>query len=303
MIEQKVAKVAKERIEMKGILLRCSVFVCLVCFVVVSLSHAQSVPPYVSYQGRVNDQIGEPVAGIRSMAVSIYTNETTGAAVWGPQIFPEVHCVGGFFNVILGPADIDSNSIAVAASFGDTWVEVVCESVTNDRQRILSVPFALGAHNGVPVGTILPWHKNVVAPPLPVPTGWVECSGGTVDDPYSPIQGASIPNLNDTSLAASPIEGYGGGGFLRGSTTSGVFQAATQHNFITGHEGASTPNIYAGKTGTGWTVPDADKALRTDYGVNNVAGAGNIYPVSKGVPAKFASRPVNMSVVWIMKVR
>ncbi len=66
----------------------------------------------------------------------------------------------------------------------------------------------------VPVGAIMPWHKNLAATP-DLPKGWVECNGQILDDPESPYHGQTIPNLN------------GEGRFLRGSNTSGVEESDT----------------------------------------------------------------------------
>ncbi|RLG47478.1 MAG: hypothetical protein DRN92_03125 [Thermoproteota archaeon] len=60
----------------------------------------------------------------------------------------------------------------------------------------------------VPIGTILPWAKNIKEG-LSLPEGWVECNGQTVDDPSSPLYGVTLPNLNGENR------------FLRGNSTSG----------------------------------------------------------------------------------
>jgi hypothetical protein len=129
-----------------------------VCFVVASLSHAQSVPPYISYQGR----LGAPMAaftGPTEMRASVYTNQTQGDAIWGPQVFDgqsssvtghaaRVQVVDGYFGLILG--QYDTNAVPIADAFAEesTWVEVVAPGVTNARQRLLSVPYAMRAGVG-----------------------------------------------------------------------------------------------------------------------------------------------------------
>ena len=60
----------------------------------------------------------------------------------------------------------------------------------------------------LPIGTVLPWLKSLTnVPDLPV--GFVECSGQTLSDEFSPLDGQTIPDLN------------GDNRFLRGNSTSG----------------------------------------------------------------------------------
>jgi hypothetical protein len=129
-------------------------------FVVISLSPAQSVPPYINYQGRVTDAGGVPwTNGMYAMSVCIYTNRVGGEPVWGPQKWGEaedgpgrararVPVVGGYFSLVLGEHDIHTNDLGDAFVGGEAWTEVVCDRFTNERQRVLSVPYALRAGKG-----------------------------------------------------------------------------------------------------------------------------------------------------------
>jgi hypothetical protein len=117
-----------------------------VYFVVASLSHAQSVPPYVSYQGRVTTSDGAAFTEVTNLTFSIFSTNAGGVAVWGPREFP-VHVVDGYFNVVLGE---DDEGLPVTDAFTNaaTWVEVVCDSHTNTpRQKIVSVPYAVRAQS------------------------------------------------------------------------------------------------------------------------------------------------------------
>lgn len=64
----------------------------------------------------------------------------------------------------------------------------------------------------VPIGSIIPWAKSITGVPA-LSINFVECNGQVLNDPTSPLNGQTIPNLN----------GYGGTTkrFLRGSTSGG----------------------------------------------------------------------------------
>lgn len=49
--------------------------------------------------------------------------------------------------------------------------------------------------NIVPIGAILPWAKSIPGVPS-LPANFVECSGQTLSDADSPLNGQTIPNLN-----------------------------------------------------------------------------------------------------------
>lgn len=57
----------------------------------------------------------------------------------------------------------------------------------------------------IPVAGITAWHKNLGES---LPANFVECNGQTVSDADSPLDGQTIPDLNDGDL-------------LRGQTSSG----------------------------------------------------------------------------------
>ncbi|MFO0972179.1 MAG: hypothetical protein U1A27_01900 [Phycisphaerae bacterium] len=77
-----------------------------------------------------------------------------------------------------------------------------------------------------PIGSIIAWHKNLDRMPR-LPEGWVECNGGNVNYPGSPLNGDPIPDLNHDAYAGGDLQGGGSGRFLRGGTTSGVLQDST----------------------------------------------------------------------------
>ncbi len=146
-----------------------------------------------------------------------------------------------------------------------------------------------GGGGNLPLGTVLAWHKSFNNTPA-LPDGWVECNGQTLSDPASPYDGQIIPDLNN------PKETWNTkGAFLRGDTTSGAFEddrlqghhhALNDRAFIVGSSG-ETP----GGNNNKQLTPEAETLGAVDDGIH---GSPRLGP---------ETRPVNMSVVWIMKVR
>ncbi|MCF8277503.1 MAG: hypothetical protein K9J17_12290 [Flavobacteriales bacterium] len=133
---------------------------------------------------------------------------------------------------------------------------------------------------GVPLGTIVAWHKNGGAGTLP--SGWEECDGSP-----SSRNGITIPNLNGgtTSKSGDASKGH----FLRGHTSSGVFETDASNNFYEVNQdaddgGANTRQLDDDGEYTDWFQ---------QYYSNDRMRFKN-----EGVE----TRVTNMSVVWIIKV-
>ncbi len=160
----------------------------------------------------------------------------------------------------------------------------------NGKVSVTGDVVASGALSGfgiVPIGSIIAWHKSLSGVPS-LPDGWVECSGGTITDAESPLYGQSIPNLNSAS-------GYNGGRFLRGSATSGEMQeasAAYTGPFIGCGCFLMIPNVIATVDGS-YAVPiGCEVATVTQGGICDIGS----YTMGR-------VRPVNMTVVWVMRIK
>ncbi len=132
-----------------------------ICLVLSSASlHAQTVPPLINYQGRLSDPDGSPLpTADYALTFKIFDAPTNGTLVWGPQIFDgttglsghgsKIPVVQGYFNVMLGPVDVFTNSLLTAFSGSNRFVEITVG--TNNpilpRQQILAAPFAFQAAN------------------------------------------------------------------------------------------------------------------------------------------------------------
>jgi len=192
-----------------------------------------------------------------------------------------------------------------------------------------------GFLSDLPLGTIIPWHRDMQIHPnsgnkyIPqLPAGWVKCDGRKLKDPESPFHGQVIPDLN------------GEGRFLRGAATSGELQdnqmqshthADAGHTHEDEGHGHSIEDPGHGHKAPTWNgqdgpyeVPrygysyDYDGAAPTTEsttGIEIEKGSAKILsskadlgePVamdgsSLGERVGNETRPINMSVIWIMKV-
>lgn len=134
---------------------------------------------------------------------------------------------------------------------------------------------------GVPLGTIVAWHKNGGTGVGSLPSGWRECDGS------SDVNGIDIPNLNGATTSKSGDASRGR--FLRGHTTSGYFQTDESNNFYAVNQDSDdggSNTVYVDDDGnyTGWFQQyySNDRMQFRNQGVE--------------------TRVTNMTVVWIIKV-
>lgn len=161
---------------------------------------------------------------------------------------------------------------------------------------------AIAIDERMPIGTIVAWHRNAVTPALALPAGWAECNGTAVSVPTSgPLDpdGDGLytpPDLNNTP------SGYTGGGrFLRGSPTSGTLQGGTLH--LGPSEIGVSNEVYFGN----WTAGTGSTPVETDADFLDAQPGRAVISVSEVTNNTrldgYRARPVNMSVVWLMRVR
>ncbi len=145
----------------------------------------------------------------------------------------------------------------------------------------------------VPVGTILAWHKNLTHTPT-LPDGWAECDGQVISDSHSPYYGQDSPNLNGSAKSWNSK-----GSFLRGSSSSGEIQ----DDAFQGHE-VELNGAHTWATDEGWQTGLHASYTHTDH-YNSSLEHGRLVPNGTNGDLRTASetRPVNMSVVWIMRIK
>ncbi len=232
-------------------------------------------------------------AGILGLSSLVYASEST--------IMLEDSTGNSSFTII------DSNGEHIARFSGDGNV-IIGGADSSDRLEIKGNVKILGAGNGVtfpdgttqttassagggfgmvPIGSVIAWHKNLNGVPT-LPEGWVECNGQVISDPESPLINNKTPDLNNT------------GRFLRGSSNSGTMQ----EDAFQGHRHWIDP-----EHGTGQNMPSAEGgswslANGTWYPANWTDTGEPKTDTINGTPRTATeTRPVNMTVVWIMRVK
>lgn len=187
---------------------------------------------------------------------------------------------------------------------------------------------------GDPIGSIEAFHKSMAATPV-LPWGWVECNGQVLADPESPYNGQTMPSLNATGkfLRGSTVSGTMQTEDVGGHTHTGTTAAAGSHN-----HGGSTGSV---NSTNGRIVPWDDNLASNKMNAANTGQLGNTPAGGGGVPwdglatvgnfittidqldhthvinadgnhthtfttnanGGTETRPTNMSVVWIIRVK
>ncbi|MCS6982472.1 MAG: hypothetical protein NZM65_09810, partial [Flavobacteriales bacterium] len=142
----------------------------------------------------------------------------------------------------------------------------------------------------VPIGAIIAWVNHIPGTP-PLPPGWVECNGGTVSDPESPLNGQPIPDLNNTPSGTfgTPSGGY----YLRGTTgTTGVTQSDRAPDFQI-EQSATNQGTQAGTVSNDGSTSNYSPWLRNYY-------------LDDSLRWRYINgevRPVTYTVRWIMRIK
>ncbi len=201
-----------------------------VLVMVVSSLVSAEIPQMISYQGKVTDASGTPVAdGNYPMRFRIYDAATGGTPLWdsGDRT---VAVSGGVFSVLLGQSPQPAIGLAFDA---DYWLEVTFNGVVQSpRQRLASVGYAYMASGLVP-GT--------------------EVSGSVTSSPYAAIKAAN------TATTGVTYGIWGESSSTSGRGVCGVASATT----------GTTYGVYGGSSSTsgrgvyGW----ASATTGTTYGV------------------------------------
>lgn len=136
----------------------------------------------------------------------------------------------------------------------------------------------------VPIGTILAWHKTFTGCP-DLPDNFVECSGQVLSDSESPFNGETIPDLN------------GDARFLRGAATSGTEQADAFQGHYHDVRMKNTDGVNS--------YPRSGDSGGSTISGNNLKAAYTVQDDGTNGTPRIATetRPINMSVVWIIRIK
>ncbi len=154
------------------------------------------------------------------------------------------------------------------------------DSSTDELQRNIDALTESIRNTLVPVGTIVAWHKSLEN--VTIPEGWVECDGEIITDSESPYNNLNAPDLNNPKNSWNSK-----GSFLRGGTTSGVFEDGMNQRH------SHSYSIFRLEGRGTYDTGDSYFALA------NAILQGRTTAVSGGDE----TRPVNMSVVYIMRIK
>lgn len=169
----------------------------------------------------------------------------------------------------------------------------------------------IGALPLAPLGSIVAWHPDVVSPRLAIPAGWVECNGQGVNvEAGGPLDTSGtgrvqVPNLNTDHR------------FLRGNDTSGAMEedqlevhshdfslkadsVGHVHTYVARQYGNQSPST--GYLGTGTNGVNISDGFEIDGGEHEHPISGSVDGPNSGNSGS-ETRPINMNVVWIMRVR
>ena len=172
-----------------------------------------------------------------------------------------------------------STAQAAAVTIPNTFTAGTTSSAAQVNTTFTAVKTAVDDNdariNGLmPVGSIIAWYKSLTGVPA-LSGGWVECNGQTLNDAASLLNGQVIPNLN------------GAARFLRGGNTSGTLQAedlkSHNHTLVSIGWGAGVWNPGMGR---------ADGNSPANSWNNSTTFTGGA-----------ETRPINMSVICIMRVK
>ncbi len=173
-------------------------------------------------------------------------------------------------------SDDSSDSLDNKFSFSDMYIRI------KNLERMLP-----------PIGAIVAWHKNLTGMP-DLPDNFVECNGSEILDSDSPLFGQHSPNLNGSIKSWNSK-----GSFLRGGSSSGEFQ----NDAFQGHN-VQLNGSHSWAVNEGWYAPLQGSYIHGDH-YNSSFEEGKLLPDGSNGDLRTASetRPVNMSVVWIMRIK
>ena len=112
----------------------------IVLFSVLALGSNANVPCMLNFPGKLTNNTGNPVSGIKTIAFTFYDAESAGVQKWTGSY--SVNIEKGIFNVVLGsgaypfPVTLDFNQ--------DYWMEMKVDSeVLSPRQKLMSVAYSM----------------------------------------------------------------------------------------------------------------------------------------------------------------
>lgn len=126
----------------------------LIIGLVLAVTLSATIPPYISYQGKLYNSSGEPLDTTVSVTFFIYDDSTDGELKW-TEVNPSVTTINGLFTVLLGSyIPIPDSAFNQLDCF--LGIQVGEGDEILPRKRLVSVPFAnrVSTIDGASGGTI-----------------------------------------------------------------------------------------------------------------------------------------------------
>ncbi|MCP4161045.1 MAG: tail fiber protein [Deltaproteobacteria bacterium] len=298
-----------------------------------------NIPQLINYQGKLTDSDGNALSTKEyEMSFSIFTTQTGGTAVWGPQKFEgsnKITVARGFFNVILGPIDSTDRKIEAGFESPNAYLEITVDGkVITPRQSVLSTSYAFQAQKakkadeaqiavkGVsPVGSVITWTTEIV------PEGYLECNGQSLSKTEYPElfavieyrYGGSGDNFNLPDYRSQFLRGWSHDKTVdpdpdkekrtnRGDDTTGNFIGTKQgfalENMKGSIQGGSNLGLLSFLDGSGTGVFRRGSTKYTySPAVAGTAGYSLEFDTSYVAQTSTETRPININVMYCIKYK
>lgn len=180
-------------------------------------------PATITYQGRLTDPSGAPIAAASSVVFSIYAGSSGGSALWTETIAVDPDAEGIFATVLGATTPLNATVFSGAERF--LGIKVGTDAEMTPRQRINAVPYAISA-GAAPTGgggtvTSVATGAGLTGGPITT-TGTISVANGAVTSTM--ITDGTIANADiaaAAAIAATKIAGDAGVEFASlGSSTN-----------------------------------------------------------------------------------
>lgn len=276
------------------------------------LAQANVTSSAISVQGIArNDQSNAVANSTIAVTAELYYFNSTAPTTPVSILTRSGNVTTDAFGLFAYVVDISSSDF-VRISNSEAWIKISSGGVTFAQEKLMTVPYAIHAQNGVPTGAIMPYAGTVA------PAGWILADGRAIPagDQYAALKAIFSTNVPDLR-----------GMFLRGAGTNtntvyaGPALKATQADELKSHLHASgtlvnstngihqhsrTTNDQASGDGDGaiaWNNMDGNDAPNNQTVWVDPAGA-HTHTISgnTAVTGGTETRPVNYGINYIIKI-
>lgn len=265
----------------------------------------------ISVQGIArNDQSNAVVNSTIAVTAELYYFNSTAPTTPVTILSRSGNITTDAFGLFAYVVDISSSDF-VRVSNSEAWIKISSGGVTFAQEKLMTVPYAIHAQNGVPTGSIMPYAGTTA------PAGWLLADGRAIPsgDQYTALKaifGTNVPDLKGMFLrgAGTNTNTVYAGPALKATQTdelkSHLHAAGTLATSSAGnHRHSRTTNDQASGDGDGaiaWNNMDNEalnnQTVYTDY-------AGDHTHIISGNTATTGStetRPVNYGINYIIKI-